>query len=62
MSIPASSRGHLSLLNRIKLQNFVWRCSDSPKGSTSFFACSQKKPPALAGGVSLPGILEELKV
>jgi hypothetical protein len=25
----------------------------SPKGSSSFFACSQKMPPAPAGGVSL---------
>ena len=42
------------LLSRIKLQTPVWRCSGSPKeGSSSFFACSQKKPPAPAGGVSL---------
>ena len=28
------------LLSRIKLQTPVWRCSGSPKGSSSFFACS----------------------
>ena len=28
------------LLNRIHLQTPVWRCSGSPKGSSSFFACS----------------------
>lgn len=27
-------------LSRIKLQTHVWRCSGSPKGSSSFFACS----------------------
>ncbi|MBA7565200.1 hypothetical protein ES695_18565 [Candidatus Atribacteria bacterium 1244-E10-H5-B2] len=26
----------------------VWRCNGSPKGSSSFFACSQKMPPAPA--------------
>jgi len=36
------------LLSRIKLQTPVWRCSGSPKGSSSFFACSKKIPPALA--------------
>jgi len=41
------------LLSRIKLQTPVWRCSGSPKGSSSFFACRQKMPPAPAGGVSL---------
>jgi len=40
-------------LSRIKLHTPVWRCSGSPKGSSSFFACSQKIPPAPAGGVSL---------
>jgi len=43
----------LNLLSRIKLQTPAWRCSGSPKGSSSFFACSQKMPPAPAGGVSL---------
>ena len=41
------------LLSRIKLQTPVWKCSGSPKGSSSFFACSQKMPLAPAGGVSL---------
>jgi len=41
------------LLSRIKLQTPVWRCSGRPKGSSSFLACSQKIPPAPAGGVLL---------
>jgi len=48
------------LLSRIKLQTPVWRCSGSPKGSSSFFDCSQKMPPAPAGGVSLGVIFTKL--
>jgi len=38
------------LLSRIKLQTPVWRCSGRPKGSSSFFACSQKMPPSSCWG------------